>query len=95
VFGCVSLAHISNDYRNKLDAKSHACIMMGYSEESNSYRFFDLVKQKIIIRRNVWFDNNSYGNNLLNSFSGLLQDDPFEVVSDIGSPAPFFSPSTR
>jgi hypothetical protein len=44
VFGCVSWAHISDDCRKKLDAKSHACIMMGYSEESKSYRLFDPVK---------------------------------------------------
>jgi hypothetical protein len=46
VFGCVSWAHISDDCKKKLDAKSHACIMMGYSKESKSYRLFDPVKQK-------------------------------------------------
>jgi hypothetical protein len=30
----------------------------------------------------------------LNASSGLLQDDPFDVVSDTGSPVPYFSPST-
>jgi hypothetical protein len=43
VFGCVSWDHF-DDCRKKLDAKSHACIMMGYSEESKSYRLFDPVK---------------------------------------------------
>jgi hypothetical protein len=37
VFGCVAWAHIYDDCKKKLDAKSHACIMMGYSEESKSY----------------------------------------------------------
>jgi len=41
VFGCVVWAHIPNDCRKKLDEKSHAFIMMGYSEESKSYRLFD------------------------------------------------------
>jgi hypothetical protein len=44
VFGCVSLVHIYDDYRNKLDAKSYACIMIGYSEESKAYQLFDPVK---------------------------------------------------
>jgi hypothetical protein len=44
VFRCVSWAHILDDCRNKLDAKSHACIMMGYSKESKAYRLFDPVK---------------------------------------------------
>jgi hypothetical protein len=30
----------------------------------------------------------------LNASSGLLQDDPFDVVSDTGAHVPFFSPST-
>jgi hypothetical protein len=50
VFGCVAWAHISDDFRNNLDGKSHACIMMGYSEDSKSYRQFDPVKWKIIFK---------------------------------------------
>jgi hypothetical protein len=37
MFGCVAWEHILDDYRKKLDAKSHACIMMGYSKESKAY----------------------------------------------------------
>ena len=44
ILECVAWSHISDDYRKKLDAKSHACIMMGYSEESKAYRQFDPVK---------------------------------------------------
>jgi hypothetical protein len=32
---------------------------------------------------------------LLHASSGLLQDDPFNVISDTGSHVPFSSPSTR
>jgi len=49
VFGHISRAHIPDDCK-KLDAKSHACIMMGYYEESKAYRPFDPVKRQIIIR---------------------------------------------
>jgi hypothetical protein len=68
---------------------------MAYFEELKTYQLFDLVKQKIIIRRNVRFDEKSYGIKLLNSYSILLQDDPLDVVFDIGSLVPFFIPSTR
>jgi hypothetical protein len=94
VFGCVVWAHISDDCRKKLDAKSHAFIMMGYSEESKAYRPFDPVKRQIIIKRNVWFDEKSSGIKLLHVSSVLLQDDPFNVVFDIGSHVPLFSPLT-
>jgi len=95
VFGCVSWGHISDDCRNKLDAKRHSFIMMGYIEESKYCRLFDLFKQKIIIRRKIWFDEKYYGIKLLNSLFGLLQDDPFDVVSDTGSLVHFFIHSTR
>jgi hypothetical protein len=63
-------AHI--DCKKKLDAKSHSCIMMGYSEEFKDYQLFDPVKRKIIIRINVWFNENSSGIKLLNASSRLL-----------------------
>jgi len=46
VLGCVSWAHISDDYKKKFDPKIHACIMMGYYEELKSYKLFDPIKQK-------------------------------------------------
>ena len=36
-FRCVAWKYIFDACRNKFDAKSHACIMMGYSEDSKSY----------------------------------------------------------
>jgi len=68
--------------------------MMGYSEESKAYQLFKLVKQHIILRRNVWFDEKSSSIKLLNSSSGLLQDDHFDVASESSYPVPFLSPST-
>ena len=43
MFGCVTRAHISDDYKKKLDANSHTCIMMDYYEELKSYQLFDPV----------------------------------------------------
>jgi len=42
----------------------------------------------------VCFDENYLGVNLLNASFGFLQDGPFNVVSENGSPLPFFSSST-
>jgi len=69
VYGYVAWAHIPNDCKNKLDTNIHACIMMGYSEESTTYRLFDYVKQQIIMKRNVFFYEKSLGINLLNASS--------------------------
>jgi len=43
-FGCMRWAHILDDRRKKLDAKIHACIMMGNSKYSKAYNPFDLIK---------------------------------------------------
>ena len=88
-FVSITLAHISNDCRKKLDSKIHACIMMHYSEESKYYQLFDLVKQKIIIRRNVKFDENTSNIVLLKSPYGPFYSDLFGIFEDTKS---IFSP---
>ena len=71
MFGCVSWVDISDEYKKKLDPKSHACTMMGYFEEPKVYRLFDPVKLYIIIHRNEIFDENTFGLDLLNSPSTI------------------------
>jgi hypothetical protein len=39
----------------------------------------------------VFFDEKSSGIKLLNASPGLLQDGPFDIIDDTGSPVPFFS----
>ena len=87
-FGCVTWEHISDGCMKKLDAKSHACIMMGYSKESKSYQLFDPVKQHIIIQHNVLFDENTFGLDLLKTPFGPSYIDPFGIVEDIISTVP-------
>jgi hypothetical protein len=50
-----------DDRRKKLDAKSHACIMMGYFKEWKAYKLFDPIKQEIIYKRYVVFDEKTSG----------------------------------
>lgn len=94
MFGCASWEHISNDYIKKLDANIHACIMLGYSKESKAYWLFEPIKQQIIIRRNVIFDEKSSIIGLLNSSSSLLCSDPFDIVEDKELTIPFMGIST-
>ena len=74
-----------------MDEKSHACIMMGCSKESKSYWLFDLVKQQIIINRNVIFDEKYLGIKLFNSSSSLLHSDLFDIITDNGLTVPLLS----
>lgn len=56
VFGCIGHVHIPDAKRLKLDDKSHRCVLLGMSDESKAYRLFDPVKKKVVISRDVQFD---------------------------------------
>ncbi|KAJ8632816.1 hypothetical protein MRB53_026152 [Persea americana] len=56
VFGCISHVHIPDNKRVKLDAKSLKCVLLGVREESEAYRLFDPISKKIIVNRDVVFE---------------------------------------
>ncbi|CAL2257014.1 unnamed protein product [Prunus armeniaca] len=56
VFGCLAHVHVPDGKRIKLDDKSMKCILLGVSEESKAYRFFDPISKKIVISRDVIFE---------------------------------------
>ena len=58
VFGCICFSHISKDDRLKLDKKSKKCIFLGYDSNIKGYRLYDLTDRKVIIRRDVIFNEN-------------------------------------
>ncbi|XP_034674326.1 uncharacterized protein LOC117905532 [Vitis riparia] len=55
-FGCISHVHVPDSKRTKLDDKSFSCVLLGVSEESKAYRLYDPISQKIIISRDVVFE---------------------------------------
>ncbi|RVW41754.1 Retrovirus-related Pol polyprotein from transposon TNT 1-94 [Vitis vinifera] len=63
VFGCIGHVHVPDNKRKKLDDKSFQCVLLGVSEESKAYRFYDPVSKKIVVSRDVVFeeDNNEEG----------------------------------
>ncbi|CAL5443135.1 unnamed protein product [Camellia sinensis] len=54
VFGCY--AHVLKEVRHKHDENSKKCIFVGYSSKSKGYRLFSLDQKKVIICRDVLFD---------------------------------------
>lgn len=56
IFRCITYAHVPENQRKKLDDRSVKCILLGVSEESKAYRLFDPTSQKILINRDVVFD---------------------------------------
>lgn len=74
VFGCLGYSHILKEFRNKFDSKTEKCIMMGYSP--TGYRLWSVEKQKIIISRDVEFNENSFffKNKVVDLYDNNLDD---------------------
>ncbi|RVW38412.1 Retrovirus-related Pol polyprotein from transposon TNT 1-94 [Vitis vinifera] len=54
------IAHITRE--KKLDDKSFQCVLLGVSEESKAYRLYDLVSKKIVVSRDVVFEEDKCWN---------------------------------
>ena len=56
VFGCITHVHVPEERRTKLDNRSITCVLLGVSKESKGYRLFDLVAKRVVVSRNVIFE---------------------------------------
>ena len=59
VFGCIAYSHIPSQYREKFDEKGEKLIFIGYNDESKGYRLFNPKTKKLVISRDVIFDEAS------------------------------------
>ncbi|KAM1793542.1 hypothetical protein ACFX11_034116 [Malus domestica] len=59
IFGCLCYVHISSELRQKLDAKSVKGIFVGYATCEKGYRVYDPLTKKLILSRDVVFDENA------------------------------------
>ena len=60
VFGCVAYAHIPDCQRNKLSKKAEKFRLVGYSLTSKGYRLLDEKTTKVVISRDVVFNENDF-----------------------------------
>ena len=59
IFGSTAYALVPEKTRHKLDDKSTKCIFIGYSTETKGYKLYDPTSKKIIVSRDVVFDEDS------------------------------------
>jgi hypothetical protein len=55
-WGCVAHIHVPKEKRTKLEDKSITCILLGLNEESKGYRVLDPKTRKIIVSKDVLFE---------------------------------------
>lgn len=90
VFGSLAYCHVPKETRKKLDSKTRECLFLGYANTSKAYRLWYPAQQRIIISRDVIFDeetlpnldNNRRYDNV--SYSNLF---PLIVSGALGLPA--------
>ncbi|XP_024010303.1 uncharacterized protein LOC112085331 [Eutrema salsugineum] len=58
VIGCVSYAKIEGTYLKKLDDKSQMLVYLGTEPGSKAYRLLEPTKRRIVVNRDVMFDEN-------------------------------------
>uniref|UniRef100_A0A2N9EI16 Integrase catalytic domain-containing protein n=1 Tax=Fagus sylvatica TaxID=28930 RepID=A0A2N9EI16_FAGSY len=56
VFGCIAYAHIPSQEREKFDEKGEKYIFIGYSDESKGFRLLNPKSNKLVVSRDVIFD---------------------------------------
>lgn len=56
IFGCIAYAHFPDEKRRKLDKKGEKCIFLGVSDMSKAYKLYNPSTMKIVISRDVVFD---------------------------------------
>ena len=60
IFGCDAYSLIPKNQRSKLDPKSKCIVFVGYDYVVKGYRLWDPTLRKIVISRDVTFDESSF-----------------------------------
>lgn len=86
VFGSICYNHIPSEKRKKFEAKASKCILLGYAT-NNAYRLWDIEKKKLVIGRNVTFNEKSVLNRtkmveIFDSEAEIERDGELEAADD-------------
>ncbi|KAL0356305.1 UNVERIFIED_CONTAM: Retrovirus-related Pol polyprotein from transposon TNT 1-94 [Sesamum radiatum] len=62
VFGSICYVHVPEQQRTKLDDRSKKMVFLGYDESSKGYKCFDPIAKKVVISRDVEFEEDASWN---------------------------------
>jgi hypothetical protein len=77
IFGSVCYLHIPKELHSKLDNRTQRCFFLGYDDQTKAFHVFDPIYQKIHISKDIVFDEQKVGYNLV-------------LQSDLSHPEPLF-----
>jgi hypothetical protein len=91
VFGCVAYAHVPEEMRRNLDDRSEKCIFVGYSEQSKAYRLYNPITKKLIVSRDVKFQEDKSWDNqtsemIVDHIPSIQEDKQVEATGQQASP---------
>jgi len=93
IFGCICYAKNNSGDNKQFDPKSIKCRFLGYSESQKAYRLIEMGNKKIVISRDVIFneeafsaDNDSHAPdqtmNVLKIVEGAANEDKVEEINE-------------
>ena len=74
VFGCLAHVHVPHEKRKKLDDRSMCCVLLGVSEETKGYRLYNPMTDKVVVSRDVVFEEEKGWNWSENHQEQILMD---------------------
>ena len=56
IFGCLTYSHVPSEKRTKLEATGERSIFVGYDETSKAFRIYLPTQRKVVVRREVRYE---------------------------------------
>jgi hypothetical protein len=85
IFGCSNFSHVSSQRRTKLDPTTQQGILVGYLEVSKSYHIYISPLRKVVVSRDVRFEEDRAFARSLESRVGVEDDAELPVTVSEGA----------
>ena len=94
-FGCTAYAHIPKDERHKMDSKMVRCVFIGYDLQRKGYRLYIPERKRVMVSRDVIFDERYTPTILLPYNDDTMDDDQGDDAGDSSDNESTPEPSTQ
>jgi hypothetical protein len=85
IFGCSTFSHVPSERRTKLDPTAQQGILVGYSEVSKAYRIYIPPLRKVVVSRDVRFEEDRAFARSLESSRAVEDDAELPVAASEGA----------